>query len=171
MAACSGGCLIVQDRSLSSCQTFVLLNRRGCAGIATLTGVRASGIPPAEASRDGCSETARAHLPADIFSTSVQLGAPPETPRQRPFFAVLDSRLEPSGPVLVPPRTQARPQPVIAIARSSGFLSRSRTPPRPRCVRPKSAATPAVCSTSSAWRTGGFSRPAPRLRGGACGTP
>jgi hypothetical protein len=40
-------------------------------------GAHASGIPPAEASRDGRSETAHAHLPADIPSTSVQLGAPP----------------------------------------------------------------------------------------------
>src|SRR5512132_4561669 len=55
-------------------------------------------------------------------------GAPPETQRQRPFLAVLDSRLEPSGPVLVPPQTQARPQPVLAIARSSGvsFLDQGR---------------------------------------------
>ena len=61
MAACSGGCLMVQDRSLSSCQTLRPSQPTGCAGIATLTGVRASGIPHAEASRDGCSETARAH--------------------------------------------------------------------------------------------------------------
>jgi hypothetical protein len=36
------------------------------------------------------------------------------------LFVVLDSRIEPSGPVLVPPRTQARPKAVIAIARSGG---------------------------------------------------
>jgi len=52
---------MVQDRSLSSCQTLRPSQPTGCAGIATLTGVRASGIPHAEASRDGCSETARAH--------------------------------------------------------------------------------------------------------------
>ena len=56
-----GAALMVQDRSLSSCQTLRPSQPTGCAGIATLTGVRASGIPHAEASRDGCSETARAH--------------------------------------------------------------------------------------------------------------
>jgi len=82
-------------------------------------------IRRAEPSRDGRSDGAHALPPAGIFSRTVQLGAPPETPRQRPFSLVLDSRLEPSGPALVPPRTQAHPKVVIAIGRSRGTWATS----------------------------------------------
>lgn len=43
--------------------------------IKPVIGARASGIPAAEASRDGRRDGGHAPLPADIFSTSVRLGA------------------------------------------------------------------------------------------------
>jgi hypothetical protein len=51
----------------------------GMRVIEHIIGARASGIPSDEAWRDVRSDQAHALLPADIFSTSVQLGALPET--------------------------------------------------------------------------------------------
>jgi hypothetical protein len=60
---------------------------------------RASGIPPAEASRDDRSDGAHAHLPADIFSSTVQLGAPGRDRgvNEEPSASPLPSSLLPSG--------------------------------------------------------------------------
>jgi hypothetical protein len=71
----SGGCLISHDEEIPSAASFVVPRPTVVRRIAAVMGVRASGIPPAEASRDERSETAHAHLPADISSSTVQLGA------------------------------------------------------------------------------------------------
>jgi hypothetical protein len=58
----------------------------GCEAIERVIGPHAFGIPPAEASRDGRLDGAHALLPAGIFSSTVQLGAPRRAiTRQRHF--------------------------------------------------------------------------------------
>jgi hypothetical protein len=82
-----------------------VLKRRRCAGQSANSGVFAG------------HRIAPKRIPKPRAEVRFLPGAPPETPCQRPLFVVLDSRPEPSGPVLVPSQTQARPRAVIAIAR------------------------------------------------------
>jgi hypothetical protein len=73
---------------------------------------RPSGIPPAEASRVDRSDGTHALLPAEIFSSTVQLGAPPQSPRSGAISALIKPRhkgaLPAAGPALAPRRTWPR---------------------------------------------------------------
>ena len=65
--------------------------------IEPLIGARAFGIPRAEASRDGRLDGAHAPLPADILSSTAQLGAPPKTPSQRQLAHLCVNLIPPAG--------------------------------------------------------------------------
>ncbi len=69
------GCLIGRPPRLSWRRHLRPSRARAVAGIEPVIGASASGIPRAEASRDDRLDGAHAHLPADIFSRTVQLGA------------------------------------------------------------------------------------------------
>ena len=80
-----GGCPIAHDPGLRLPAPSTLPAGRGGGNRANIS-ARASGTPPAEVSHDDRSHGTHAHLPADTFSSTVQLGAP--TRRERlPFLA------------------------------------------------------------------------------------
>jgi len=72
----SGGYLIAHVEESPLADSLVLAWPTVGRGIAAIMGARPSGIPRAGSSRDGRSETGHARLPADIFSSTAQLGAP-----------------------------------------------------------------------------------------------
>jgi hypothetical protein len=93
--------------------TFVPFLSEAVVGIVP-TGTSASGTRHAEASRDDRLDGAHAHIPAGIYSSTVQLGALSQSPRSRApcggFEQRLRARLQGSGPALAPRRTRLRPR-------------------------------------------------------------
>ena len=70
------GGYLMTSRALLRLPAASSFSTDGCAeSIQSVIGARAFGIPPAEASRDDRLDGAHAHLPADYFSSTVQLGA------------------------------------------------------------------------------------------------
>jgi hypothetical protein len=96
-----GGCPVDRRPGLRLVDSLVSVNRRLWPRSSRIIDARAFDIPRAESSRGDRSDEAHALLPADIFSSTVQLGALPETRGQRPylrFSSPRSTRVFPYGP-------------------------------------------------------------------------
>jgi hypothetical protein len=131
--------LMVPEEESRLGDPFIHLDRWLLDGIAVLMRVRSFRIPPAEASRDGRSERTHAHLPADIFSSTVQMGALPDyaSARIRPIeLPVLREGPAPRGSFRTGRNHEATDRPLVALAIAVRTV-RSSTAGVPRSLRGK----------------------------------